>query len=665
MEPFSLFLSWLSYSVIVFATVRFHCRWHANDTTTAATGVVSWQSIDIFFKQTSRSPSFSWPTNPEDIDLLTEVSANERHLIVSQDFGSVAAFRFVVKCLSAADYEYGSVAKLVVPRSRGYIVRSDIIPLRLLDCSLVTSAVGFAKPLQFFDGEPIHIETLQQVPSSFAASVGGMLLKDPTSTGLNTLDSELTCLDVELRDRLSFPWLSMQAPKRQTLALVEGGRRSPPGGNGETVFTAAEALGIDMVVLDNPGHWLDGPRWSHWRKEFIPIECTLQSDAVFTRRVVEAIRSYDGHLDGLVTFCDHYKEPVAEAALQLSLPTCSPSAYALATDKFRLRRFEGHEAYRASSVEQATSIVREHNLQFPLIMKPCTGYLSEGVFRVESLPQLEAGVQAIDIDRHGPEFAIEKYCQGPEVDANFVICDGELLFFEASDEFPKSADVNGHGDVKSFIEVGNILPSKLPEHELALLRDSLHESLLRVGFQDGIYHLEARVEHSSMEYVTKDNVLDLSERSIPLKGAPSAWLIEINPRPPGIQASDASKHTYGVDYWGLGLLFALQERQRVKQLSHPFAQGPQYWCEMVFIPVEKGGVYDSEDVCTELFNRRPDFADCVSWCHCFFTKGDRVPDPTTGVNSWVAHFNVFSRSSRAHLLEVAESVRRELKFSIV
>lgn len=646
-------------------TVRFQCKWHASNTTTDASGVISWQSINIFFKQTFRSPSFSWPTNAENTCLLIEKSANEQSRIVPQDFGSAAVFRFVIDCLSAADHENESVARLVVPRSPGYIVRSDIIPLRLLDCSLVTRVVGFAKPLRFFDGEPIHIEMLQQLPSAFAASAGGVLLKEINSTGINTLDSQLTCLDAELHDRLSFPWLSMRAPKRQTLALVEGGRRSPDhGGNGETVFTAAAALGIDMVVLDNPGHWLDGPRWSQWRKAFIPIECTLQSDAEFTRRVVEAIRSYDGHLDGLVTFCDHYKEPVAEAALQLSLPTCSPSAYALATDKFRLSRFEGHEAYGASSMKQATNIVQEHNLEFPLIIKPCTGYLSEGVFRVESLPQLEAGIQAIDISRHGTDFAIEKYCEGPEVDANFVLCDGDLLFFEASDEFPKSADVNGHGNVKSFIELGNVLPSKLPADELALLRNSLHQSLLRVGFQDGIYHLEARVEHSSMEYATKDNVLDLTERSVPAKLAPSAWLIEINPRPPGIQASDASKHTYGVDYWGLGLLFALEDRQRVKQLSHPYAQGPQYWCEMVFIPVEKGGVYDSGDACTELFDRRPDLADCVSWCHCFFTKGDRIPDPNTGVNSWVAHFNVFSRSSRAHVLEVAESVRKEVRFSI-
>ncbi|PYH94184.1 hypothetical protein BO71DRAFT_353772 [Aspergillus ellipticus CBS 707.79] len=647
--------------------VRFQCKWHANNTATDASGVISWQSIDIFFKEKSRSSSFSWPTNTEENDLLIEVPTGEQHKILPQDFGSTAAFQFVLDCISAANNKHGSAARLAVPQSHGYIIRSDIIPLRLLDCALVTSVVAFATPHQFFDGKPMRPEALQQLFNALTASAGGMLLKNTCSDRIKTIDSQLSHLNIELHNRLSFPWLSMQVPKRKTLALVEGGRRSPDhGGNGEAVFKAAEALGIDMVVLDNPGHWLDGPRWSHWRKAFIPIECTLQSDPVFTRRVVDAISSYDGHIDAIVTFCDHYKEPVAEAALQLSLSTCSPEAYALATDKFRLRRFEGDEAYRASSMEQATSIVLEHKLEFPLIMKPCTGYLSEGVFRVENLSQLEADAQSLNVERHGADFAIERYCDGPEVDANFVLCDGELLFFEASDEFPKGADVNGYGSVKSFVELGNILPSNLPGDELALLRDSLHQSLLRVGFQDGIYHLEARVANSRTEYAIKDDVLDITERSVPAKAAPSAWLIEINPRPPGIQASDATKHTYGVDYWGLGLLFALEDRDRVKQLSHPFAQGPQYWCEMVFIPVEKGGVFDSEDVCAELFSRRPDLADCVSWCHCFSTKGDQVLDPSsTGVNSWVAHFNVFSRSSRAHVLEIAECVRQEVRFSVV
>ncbi|KAI0862975.1 ATP-grasp domain-containing protein [Xylaria cubensis] len=494
-----------------------------------------------------------------------------------------------------------------------------------------------------------------------------MLLKPIDSSNKNeTRDSQMRLLDTELSNRLSFPWLSKEPLKRKTLALVEGGRRRPDlGGNGETVFTAAQAFGIDMVVLDNPGHWLDGPKWAHWRKEFIPIEAGLQSDAVFTARVVNAIRAWGGHLDGIVTFCDHYTEPVAEAALQLSLPTLAPAAYALATDKFRLRVFEGHEAYRATSLEEATSIVQEQKLGFPLIMKPIVGYLSEGVVKIDDISHLSAGVETIKVDRHGADFTIEKYCDGPEVDANFVLSDGELLFFEASDEFPKTADVNGQGSVKNFIELGNVLPSELPEDELAVLRDSLHQSLVRMGLTDGIFHLEARVANSKMVYELRDNVLDLTKRSTPHKEAPSAWLIEVNPRPPSMMAAAGPKHTYGVDYWGLGLLFGIQDKQRARQLSYPFAQGAQYWCEMVFIPVEQGGIFDSEDICEELFSRRPDLAEYVSWCACYFKKGDVIPDPNTGIHTWIGHFNVFSRKSRAHVLEIAELFKKEVRYSVI
>ena len=77
-------------------------------------------------------------------------------------------------------------------------------------------------------------------------------------------------------------------------------------------------------------------------------------------------------------------------------------------------------------------------------------------------------------------------------------------------------------------------------------------------------------------------------------------------------------------------------------------------------------MYESGDVCEELFARRPDLADHVSGSFCFLKKRERVSDPlSTGLNSWVAYFNVYSRESRAHVLELADCVRREVTFSIV
>jgi hypothetical protein len=74
-----------------------------------------------------------------------------------------------------------------------------------------------------------------------------------------------------------------------------------------------------------------------------------------------------------------------------------------------------------------------------------------------------------------------------------------VLHFEASDEFPKGADVNGHGIVESFIELGSVFPSCLPADERALLRDSLHRSLHQIGFRERVFHLEARVANSAAD----------------------------------------------------------------------------------------------------------------------------------------------------------------------
>ncbi|KAG8627740.1 hypothetical protein KVT40_003613 [Elsinoe batatas] len=571
------------------------------------------------------------------------------------------AHRFFFDTLASRSSLESFVIRLVIPRIRGQIIRSDIIEGRLLGCEVVTAVSSLADPLQFFDGEPVQCGLPEAIPKALASAAGAILLGDITD-----FDSRLHTLDEELQNRLSFHWISPKRLERKTLALVEGGRRDPNhGGNGETVFKAAYAFGIDMVVLDNPGHWLQGPQWARWRTAFLAMECGLQSDAVFTQRVVDTIRAWGGHLDGLTTFCDHYKEPVAEAALILGLPTQSPLTYALATDKFRLRRFEGSEAHLANDVDSAIAAVKDHDLKFPLIIKPVTGYLSEGVTRVENLDQLKVGVKTIDAERHGTAFAIEQYCEGPEVDANFVLAGGDLLFFEVSDEFPKGADVNSHGHLPTFIELGNVIPSKLPAVEVSALRDHLYRSLIRLGFTDGVFHLEARVQHSSMAYVVRDSTFDLYPCENQSGKQPSAWLIEVNPRPPAQMESDAIKHTYGIDYWGLAVLFGIHDQDRVAALSHPFAQGAQYWCQMVFIPAEKGGIYDTEDACGELLERRPELKTQVSWCANYFSKGATVPDPGSGINAWVAHLNVFSRESRRRVLELGEIVRQHFRYSIL
>jgi hypothetical protein len=179
-------------------------------------------------------------------------------------------------------------------------------------------------------------------------------------------------------------------------------------------------------------------------------------------------------------------------------------------------------------------------------------------------------------------------------------------------------------------------------------------------------HLEGRVDHSSADYVMHDGIPDLYPRSPTSTRPASAWLIELNPRPLGMTGSQIVESTYGIDYWGLALLIAVQDKPRVRALSHPFKNGAQYYCVMVFIPADYPssceGLFDSDDICVDLMTRRKDLARNISRSGCLVRRGQKVPHPSTGVHSFVAYFNVFSRKSRKEALELAKSVREEVRY---
>lgn len=536
----------------------------------------------------------------------------------------------------------------------------------MVDCPNLELATSFSQPRQHFSADTI---TSGDLSSAFSSAAGGLLI--PTTQSGIKFNSRL--LDAELNTRLSLPWLTATPPHPQRLAMLCGGRNDFENGTGKRIYSAAKALGISMVVLDAPGHWIELPEYSHLREVFLPIE--LSRGPEFPQRIVDMLEAYGKKIDGIITFFESYLVAVATAAEIMGLPTQPPEAYAIATDKYKTSVHEGHKTFLAHNLEEAVSISQDAGLPYPLIVKPCRGWSSEGVTLVSKPEDLSSAVAAIDTSRHGTAFVMEEYCSGPEVDANLVLLDDELLFFEVSDDLPKSAEAAGEsgeaGKAGNFVETTNILPSALPSAELALLRDELHQSLRRMGLTSGMYHLEARVKDSSMEYTLTKGIIDLSPvPSQQHQKPPSSWLIEINPRPPGVQTSDASQSTYGIDFWGLGLLFPLDDKERLKSLSTPFSTetGAQYWSKIIFIPVEKEGVlwYDDVDVnpCQELLNRIPELRQCVSTAVCLWKKGDRLPDPSIGTTVWMGYFVVFSRLGRRHVQEIANLLMEEIRFEI-
>ncbi|KAK2827820.1 hypothetical protein FQN49_007307 [Arthroderma sp. PD_2] len=636
-----------------------------------------WQSLDIVFQQLSSSNATELFSDFEDIYILHLDKGNTPEKIIPDSLGSPKAFQFLLQCLHAvatAGQGLGRVVKLIVPLQKGYIVRSDIIPLRLRDSQYIETASSFAEPLEGYEGCPIANSDADNLPALFSTATAGLLLhhdsKHDSDASYKTLS---LAVELELENRLSFPWIMTGASQRKTLALVDANTDHPDkGGTGSGFYLAAIALGINIVVLDNAGHWLEGPDYTHWRDAFIPTRLTNPPEEDLADRISESLKAYGKPVDGIVTFADSYWYYVAQVAQKLGLQTSSPNALRIATNKYETSIFAGHQAHRASTLDEALNIAKDAVLSYPLIIKPCDGWSSEGVTRVDSLDGLTEAVRSIDTSRHGSEFVMEKYCAGPEFDANFVLLDGEVLFSEVCDDLPKSADINGHsgGSITNFHELNSVYPSALPSDEIDELRNSFLDILLKLGLKDGIMHLEGRVEYSSVEYKVQNGYLDLSPSGSDSEIQPAKpWLIEINPRPPGMTASQITESTYGIDYWGLAVLIPIADKARVRALSQPFKQGAQYTCVMAFIPADFPsscqGIFDSDDICDDLMARRPDLAKHISRCACFVRRGQKVPHPSSGQNTFIAYFNIFSRAGRKEALDLAKQVREEIRYSFV
>jgi hypothetical protein len=170
--------------------------------------------------------------------------------------------------------------------------------------------------------------------------------------------------------------------------------------------------------------------------------------------------------------------------------------------------------------------------------------------------------------------------------------------------------------------------------------------------------MEARLQDSAWKYKQSNGILDLLPKSHNVDRTPDAFLLEINPRAPGMQEIAATARAYGVSYRSLGLLNAIADWTHMKALSVPFCGGAQYHMQIQFVSAQTGGVYQSGDVYTAVFDREPQLREHVVECMSFLVDGQEVPDPRTGCTTWIAFFLVVSRRSRQEALETGNRVQK-------
>lgn len=573
------------------------------------------------------------------------------------------------------------VVRAVFSKVSGFVARADFLKYRMHGALNVHSASSLLDALSAISDVQVDgggkIGTFEELLDFLTPAIGTV-----TSVPLKIegIESFRKSLDDEFAYRLSVPWITKEPIKPCRVFWVQGRTDIE---SSRQFYEAAKELGITLVVLDQPGHWMeadDGPH-AHYREAFIAI--SVEGDEGLTRRIVEAVRSYPHKVDGIVTISDVRLPYVAQACEILGLPTSPSSAYFLAGDKGATRELENAalgtvEGFVLKSEAELNTVLahKGETLKYPLIVKPCMGWNSDCVVKVQNADELYTAVRRASA-RHaqssGPstKVVVEPYIDGPEVDANFIILDGEVLFCDISDDFPSPGDLSVGGNTTSanFMETLMDVPTKLPEDEKDILRSALQASVRRLGFQSGIFHCEARVRDSRTGYVLDaGGILDLQvPEKVVSAPTPTCYLHEVNARSPGYINCVAALLAYGIDYYAIRLLMSLgpQENHRVYTFSQPFHGGkPQYTLGVVVLPPSQAGIMASEDAVQEYIWANPDLVSNIVHYQTLRKKGEYVEGPDSSELLAVGYIIVASKSGRHECLQLSKRIRDSFTYKL-
>ncbi|KAM7207632.1 carnosine synthase 1 [Naviculisporaceae sp. PSN 640] len=575
---------------------------------------------------------------------------------------------------------------IILPSTNGYVNRADFFRLRLQDIPYaITKVHEPLLPLQYYNAA-LPSSNLPDLVRNAGAIIQWEKLS--SSVTINKLQGVLARRTEELRYRLNgAQFLSPEPIQRKRVALIRG---RPNLTAGSPIYRAASALGLDLVIVDEQGHWLqaDTDENKKYREAFLVTDMT--EDESVADRIVSSIKSYPLPIHGVFTVSDNFFVVVARVAEKLGLPANPVSAFETSVDKYRSRLAQDTpgQTARVHSVGELESMLSSSvgddqrpafSPTYPLIVKPTKGWSSECVSKVTKPEDLALAVEKAT-RRHGSAAVIEPFFDGPEMDANFILLDGEILFSEIADEPPCDGDAKNATVDATFSPEALTMPSRLPIEEQDIVKSTLRDILVKIGFRTGVFHVEARMVNSAVEYRNHNGVVDLARKDTLPVSKPECRLIEINARPPGYRVSVPIKQTYGVDYFAAHMLAAAGERDRLKLVAQPFnyttdtnidARNPdaQYWSRLVYVPAPAAGVvqWKRSDLppCEELKLRRPDLAKHIVLGVDYCTPGDKVELYTDGARTYVAHLLVSSRVSREEAIAIGNEVQRSFEIDIV
>jgi biotin carboxylase len=246
-------------------------------------------------------------------------------------------------------------------------------------------------------------------------------------------------------------------------------------------------------------------------------------------RVVDVARRHG--VDGVLTVsADRAVPVVAQVADALGLPGIGTETARLMTHKVAMRRLladAGVPQPRFAAVRTLDEARRAaRTVGFPSVLKPADSGGQRGVFRLESLDDLERHLHAALAESPTEEAIVEGFLEGLELNGLVIARGGEVELLTLSDRLRPPGIGFGVGWI-------HVYPSTLYADTFVEAERVAVHAVHALGLRDGI---------AFPQVIAADG---------------QAWLVEVAARIPGGQMADLARHAVGVDLVEVALRQAL------------------------------------------------------------------------------------------------------------
>lgn len=271
--------------------------------------------------------------------------------------------------------------------------------------------------------------------------------------------------------------------------------------------------------------WLDRVETTH-------ITDGFSLTALDVNRFIESIGG-DVQLIGCISVWDAYRDLMAEANRQIGARDVAPEIIRLLRDKLSFREElcrHGLSSKRARLVDESVLAALDDRSSF--FVKPRTGLASFGTFRADQLANFDelrqiwshsTSDRAYDgVFDTEPAFIIEGFIRGTEFSFEVSASQGHITVHAVHEK------VDLTPMRRTVLENACVCPPvSIEEDELEAGVVLVRDALLRLGADEGIYHVEARYHHED------------------------GWeIIEANPRIGGAYIVDSTRLHCGIDLIG-------------------------------------------------------------------------------------------------------------------